>query len=72
MVLIAWIALMFFGIAVCRMAALGDSAHSDAASDPGRAILSALMIWEDEPEAALQEDRDQAKPPARLTVRGVR
>jgi hypothetical protein len=72
MVLIAWIALMFLGIAVCRMAALGDSAHSDAASDPGRTILSALMIWEDERDLALRDDRDPARLPGRVTVRGVR
>jgi hypothetical protein len=72
MVLIAWIALMFFGIAVCRMAALADAARSDAANDPGRAILSALMFSEEQPEAAPRDDRDQVGSSARLTVRGVR
>jgi len=72
MVLIAWIALMFIGIAVCRMAARGDSARSDAASDPGRAILSALMLFDEEPQRALQDDRDRVQSSVAFTVRGVR
>jgi hypothetical protein len=35
----AWIALMLFGVAVCRMAALGDSARSQTdTADPGRVV----------------------------------
>jgi hypothetical protein len=58
MILIGWIALMLFGVAVCRMAARSDAAHSDAASDPGRAILRVLMGWEDEPQEAIRNSRE--------------
>jgi hypothetical protein len=56
MILIAWIVLMFFGVMVCRMAALGDAAHSDA-TDPGRAIRAALMLSDDEPQIAIRDSR---------------
>jgi hypothetical protein len=58
MILIAWIVLMLFGVIVCRMAALGDSAHSDA-TDPGRWIRAGLMIWEDESQIAVQDNRER-------------
>jgi hypothetical protein len=72
----AWVALMLFGVAVCKMAALGDSAHSDAtASDPGRMVHSGLVVWEDPPELKAQDTRKRAQPSSKrrhLTIHGVR
>jgi hypothetical protein len=72
----AWIALMLFGVAVCKMAALGDSAHSSAAmADPGRLVRSGLVVWEDPPEPRIRDTRKRARPSSKrrhLTIHGVR
>jgi|HubBroStandDraft_1064217.scaffolds.fasta_scaffold1077417_1 hypothetical protein len=68
----AWIALMLFGVAVCRMAALGDSTRSEPAADPGRVVHSGLVVW-DEPEA--QGKPRQPRPNTRhrhITLHGLR
>jgi hypothetical protein len=72
----AWIALMLFGVAVCKMAAHGDSTHSSAvASDPGRMVRSGLVVWEDSPELKARDTRKRTRPSSKrrhLTIHGVR
>jgi hypothetical protein len=72
----AWIALMFFGVAVCRMAALGDSARTKAiAADPGRIVHSGLVVWDDESEPAVQDTRQRARAHTghrHITLHGLR
>jgi hypothetical protein len=66
---------MLFGVAVCKMAALGDSAHSSAAADPGRLVRSGLVVWEDAPEPRVRDTRKRARPSSKrrhLPMHGVR
>jgi hypothetical protein len=72
----AWIALMLFGLAVCRMAALGDSVRSQSEmADPGRVVHSGLVVWDDDSEPDVPVARKPSRAHTRhrhLTLHGLR
>jgi hypothetical protein len=68
---IAWLAVLTLFIAVCRIAARGDTLTAPVAEQSPRAVSDGLVVWEDPFEVALQDKRRRKHRGRRLAAHGI-